>query len=68
MLLVWMGFFYKDNTWWTVIVAINDNENMGPIALAVMQVENTENWTWFLRELLEDIIGLGDGRWTFIKT
>ncbi|KAL0375734.1 UNVERIFIED_CONTAM: hypothetical protein Scaly_0691000 [Sesamum calycinum] len=43
------------------------NDNMFPIAMAVVQVENRENWTWFLGELLDDIGGLGTSMWSFIS-
>lgn len=43
------------------------NENMVSIALVLVQVDNKENWTWFLRELLEYIGGLEEGRCTFIS-
>ncbi|XP_073154070.1 uncharacterized protein [Henckelia pumila] len=58
------GCFLKTIHGGQMFVAIgrDGNENMVPIALAVVQMENRENWTWFLRELLEDIGGLGDGR------
>ncbi|XP_073133318.1 uncharacterized protein [Henckelia pumila] len=50
-----------------VVVGRDGNDNMVSIALAVLQVENRENWTWFIRKLLEDIGGLGEDRWTFIS-
>ncbi|KAK4387758.1 hypothetical protein Sango_2382400 [Sesamum angolense] len=43
------------------------NDNMFPIAMPVVQVENRENWTWFLGELLDDIGGLGTSMWSFIS-
>ncbi|KAL0313730.1 UNVERIFIED_CONTAM: hypothetical protein Scaly_2905700 [Sesamum calycinum] len=42
------------------------NDNMWPIALAIVPVENRENWCWFIREMLDDIGGLGTNLWSFI--
>ncbi|KAL0319712.1 UNVERIFIED_CONTAM: hypothetical protein Sradi_5232700 [Sesamum radiatum] len=55
--------------WWAVACGSgrDENDNMLPIAIAVVPVENRENWTWFLSELLEDIGGLRIGRWSFIS-
>ncbi|XP_073132196.1 uncharacterized protein [Henckelia pumila] len=63
------GCFLKTVPGGQLLVAIgrDGNDNMIPIALAVVQVENRENWTWFLRELLDDIGGLGENMWTFIS-
>ncbi|KAG8377256.1 hypothetical protein BUALT_Bualt08G0009300 [Buddleja alternifolia] len=50
-----------------VAVGRDGNHNMVPIALAVVQVENLENWKWFLSVMLEDIGGLDQSHmWTFI--
>ncbi|KAL0448802.1 UNVERIFIED_CONTAM: hypothetical protein Slati_1436600 [Sesamum latifolium] len=43
------------------------NDNMVPIALVIVPVENRETWTWFVSELLEDIGGLGTNKWSFIS-
>ncbi|KAL0431251.1 UNVERIFIED_CONTAM: hypothetical protein Sradi_0751100 [Sesamum radiatum] len=40
---------------------------MVPIAIAVVPVENRENWRWFLGELLEEIGGLGTEKLSFIS-
>ncbi|XP_073137989.1 uncharacterized protein [Henckelia pumila] len=63
------GCFLKTVHGGQLLVAIgrDGNDNMVPIALAVVQVENGENWTWSLRELLDDIGGLGENKWTFIS-
>ncbi|KAL0427717.1 UNVERIFIED_CONTAM: hypothetical protein Slati_2946500 [Sesamum latifolium] len=50
-----------------VAVGRDGNDNMIPIALVVVQVENRDNWPWFISELLEDIGGLGTDRWSFIS-
>ncbi|CAI9271593.1 unnamed protein product [Lactuca saligna] len=39
----------------------DSNNQMYPLAWAVVSVENKETWKWFLDLLLEDI-GMGDGR------
>ncbi|KAG8380766.1 hypothetical protein BUALT_Bualt06G0050200 [Buddleja alternifolia] len=50
-----------------VVVGEHGNDNMVPITLAIVQVENLENWKWFLSVMLEDIGGLDQShRWTFI--
>ncbi|XP_057784737.1 uncharacterized protein LOC131002270 [Salvia miltiorrhiza] len=43
------------------------NNQMFPIAWAVVEIENEACWTWFLKCLLEDL-GITDGHgWTFIS-
>ncbi|XP_073015717.1 uncharacterized protein [Primulina eburnea] len=60
------GCFLKTNYGGQLLVAIgrDGNENVFPISMAVMQVENFDNWRWFISELLE---GIGFERWTFIS-
>ncbi|XP_012842750.1 PREDICTED: uncharacterized protein LOC105962952 [Erythranthe guttata] len=48
-------------------VGRDGNDNLFPIALAVVPIENREMWTWFLSELLDVIGGAEDGKWTFIS-
>ncbi|XP_012829073.1 PREDICTED: uncharacterized protein LOC105950266 [Erythranthe guttata] len=43
------------------------NDNLFPIALAVVPVENMEAWNWFLTELLDEIGGVEEQKWTFIS-
>ncbi|KAL0345413.1 UNVERIFIED_CONTAM: hypothetical protein Sradi_4372600 [Sesamum radiatum] len=50
-----------------VAVGRDGNDNMVPIALAIVPIENRETWTWFVSELLEDIGGLGTNKWSFIS-
>ncbi|KAG8375316.1 hypothetical protein BUALT_Bualt10G0087600 [Buddleja alternifolia] len=38
-----------------VAVARDGNDNMLPISMALVLVENTDAWSWFLTELFEDI-------------
>ncbi|KAL0305223.1 UNVERIFIED_CONTAM: hypothetical protein Sangu_3043100, partial [Sesamum angustifolium] len=63
------GCFLKTCYGGQLLVAVgrDGNDNMFPIAMAVVQVENRENWTWFLGELLDDIGGLGTSMWSFIS-
>ncbi|XP_073130876.1 uncharacterized protein [Henckelia pumila] len=60
------GCFLKTNYGGQLLVAIggDGNENIFPISMAVVQVENFDTWRWFISELLEDI---GFGIWTFIS-
>lgn len=60
--------FIEDSSWRDTFRAIkrDDNDNMVLIALAVIQVEYRDNWKRFLRELLDDIEGLGHDIQTFI--
>lgn len=44
-------------------VGKDPNNQMYPKAWAVVEVENLENWSWFLRILMEDM-GLGEGAGT----
>ncbi|XP_060190429.1 uncharacterized protein LOC132619590 [Lycium barbarum] len=43
-----------------VVVCKDDNNQMLPLAWAVMEYENKNTWTWFIRILKEDL-ALGDG-------
>lgn len=38
-------------------VGRDPNEQMLPIAYAVVEVENKDSWTWFLQLLIEDLGG-----------
>ncbi|KAL3649730.1 hypothetical protein CASFOL_006133 [Castilleja foliolosa] len=48
-------------------VGRDGNDNLFPIAIAVVPIENREMWTWFVGELLEDIGGVNEQKWTFIS-
>ncbi|KAK4404992.1 hypothetical protein Sango_0867800 [Sesamum angolense] len=50
-----------------VAVGRDGNDNMFPIAMAVVQVENRDTWGWFVGELLDDIGGMGTNKWSFIS-
>ncbi|KAL0368576.1 UNVERIFIED_CONTAM: hypothetical protein Scaly_1076500 [Sesamum calycinum] len=55
--------------WGQLLVAVgrDGNDNMFPIAMAVVQVENRDTWGWFVGELLDDIGGMGTNKWSFIS-
>ncbi|KAL0447668.1 UNVERIFIED_CONTAM: hypothetical protein Slati_1894700 [Sesamum latifolium] len=63
------GCFLKTCYGGQLLVAVgrDGNDNMFPIAMAVVQVENRETWSWFLSEMLDDIGGLGTSKWSFIS-
>jgi hypothetical protein len=48
-----------------VVVGRDANNNMYPIAMAVMEAETKDSWTWFLEALVADL-GLTPHGWTFI--
>ncbi|KAK4406225.1 hypothetical protein Sango_0629000 [Sesamum angolense] len=50
-----------------VVCGRDGNDNMFPIAMAVVQVENRDTWGWFVGELLDDIGGMGTNKWSFIS-
>lgn len=56
------GCFVKHKVKGQVLVALGrDADNaIYPVAWGVVQVENTENWSWFVRMVKEDL-GLEDG-------
>ncbi|XP_057793072.1 uncharacterized protein LOC131009677 [Salvia miltiorrhiza] len=48
-------------------VGKDGNNQIFPIAWAIVEVENEQCWTWFLKCLIEDL-GIADGAgWTFIS-
>ncbi|XP_057811903.1 uncharacterized protein LOC131026151 [Salvia miltiorrhiza] len=56
------GCFLKTYLGGILLCAIgkDGNDQMYPIAWAVVEIENEENWSWFLKCLIEDM-GIGDG-------
>ncbi|XP_056847331.1 uncharacterized protein LOC108820195 [Raphanus sativus] len=56
------GCFVKHKVKGQVLVALGRNADNAiyPVAWGVVQVENTENWSWFVRMVKEDL-GLEDG-------
>ena len=63
------GCFLKGLYGGQVLAAIgrDGNENMFPIAMAVVEAENMDSWTWFLKSLIDDIGDGGDMGWTFMS-
>ncbi|KAK4396012.1 hypothetical protein Sango_1437800 [Sesamum angolense] len=63
------GCFLKTVYGGQLLVAVgrDGNDNMFPIAMAVVQVENRDTWGWFVGELLDDIGGMGTNKWSFIS-
>ncbi|XP_074299045.1 uncharacterized protein LOC141630064 [Silene latifolia] len=48
--------------WLSGFVVVDGNNNIYPVAWAVVEIENRETWCWFLRLLMEDLgmeAGLG---------
>uniref|UniRef100_A0A2N9FC16 MULE transposase domain-containing protein n=1 Tax=Fagus sylvatica TaxID=28930 RepID=A0A2N9FC16_FAGSY len=43
------------------------NDNIYPIAVTTVEQENNEAWSWFLKNLLDDIGSVKDNGWTFIS-
>ncbi|CAA0836454.1 Unknown protein, partial [Striga hermonthica] len=63
------GCFLKTFLGGVLLCAIgkDGNNQVFPIAWAVANLENEENWKWFLEILFQDL-GIGDGLgWTFIS-
>jgi hypothetical protein len=44
-----------------------DNNNMYPIAMAVVEVEAKDSWTWFLEAFVADLGPTPTHGWTFIS-
>lgn len=48
-------------------VGKDGNHEMYPIAWAIVEIENEECWTWFLKCFIEDL-GITEGNsWTFVS-
>ena len=56
------GCFLKNNVKGQLLAAVgrDANNQLYPVAWAVVQVENTDNWVWFIAKLKADL-GIGDG-------
>jgi hypothetical protein len=51
-----------------IAVGMDANDCIYPIAVAVVEVENTETWTWFLSNLKQDLgIGSNTYPWTIMS-
>ncbi|XP_074352049.1 uncharacterized protein LOC141691210 [Apium graveolens] len=49
------------------VVGCDSNDGMYPISWAIVEVENTETWNWFLELLVQDVNVVNSGGWTFIS-
>lgn len=49
------------------VVGVDGNNGMYPVAYAVVETENGENWRWFLALLLDDLGIHNSYVWTFIS-
>nr|XP_027071807.1 uncharacterized protein LOC113696617 [Coffea arabica] len=64
------GCFLKSAFGGQLLSAIgrDSNDNMVPIAVAVVEVERYDSWKWFLELLMADLgLGVEDIPWTFIS-
>ncbi|XP_042012221.1 uncharacterized protein LOC121760648 [Salvia splendens] len=50
-----------------VVVGIDPNDCIFPIAYGVVDVESKESWTWFVRNLSIDLNIENSGSWTFMS-
>lgn len=48
-------------------VARDENNHMYPLAMAVVEAETKDSWTWFLDNLLDVIGRLEERRWSFMS-
>lgn len=48
-------------------VGRDGNDNIYPLAMAVVEIENKDTWGWFMTELCNDIGRVEDMGWTFIS-
>jgi hypothetical protein len=63
------GCFLKGRYGRQLLVAVGrgPNDNIYPIAMAVVEAENKDNWSWFLETLMADLGPNGSNGWTFIS-
>ena len=63
------GCHLKGTTRGQLLVAIgkDGNDNIFPIAYAIVEIENKSSWTWFLQCLLDDIGHVDENGWGFIS-
>ncbi|XP_028775369.1 uncharacterized protein LOC114732240 [Neltuma alba] len=50
-----------------VAVARDPNDQYFPLAVAVVETENKDSWTWFLKQLFDDIGSMAKKKWVFIS-
>ena len=63
------GCHLKGTTGGQLLVAVgkDGNDNIFPIAYAIVEIENKSSWTWFLQCLLDDIGHVDENGWVFIS-
>ncbi|KAL3630451.1 hypothetical protein CASFOL_023435 [Castilleja foliolosa] len=63
------GCFLKGSFGGQLLSAVGRDANNGmfPIAIAVVEAETTDSWTWFLNQLLDAIGSVEDNGWCFIS-
>jgi hypothetical protein len=63
------GCFLKGRDGGHLLAAIgkDGNNQMLPIAFAVVEAETKEVWDWFLELLLGDLNGIANKKWSFIS-
>jgi hypothetical protein len=63
------GCFLKGRYGGQLLVAVgrDSNDNIYPIAMAVVEAEMKDSWSWFLETLVADLDPNGSIGWTFIS-
>lgn len=49
-----------------VVVALDANDYIYPIAHVVVEIENVKSWKWFISDLSEELRILTSNEWTFM--
>ncbi|KAK9997647.1 hypothetical protein SO802_022333, partial [Lithocarpus litseifolius] len=64
------GCHLKGTTGGQLLVAIgkDGNDNIFPIAYAIVEIENKSSWTWFLQCLLDNIGHVDENGWGLVET
>ncbi|CAH9122476.1 unnamed protein product [Cuscuta epithymum] len=62
------GCFLKGLLKGEILTAVGrDANNMYPIVWAIVEIENTSSWSWFLELLMQDLDIVDSKPWTFIS-
>jgi hypothetical protein len=63
------GCFIKGHYGGQLLAAVgrDPNDNIYPIAIAVVEAETNDSWSWFLETLVADLGPNGSSGWTFIS-